>query len=228
MSGLVTGFIKNCIIWEPVHFVFLCFFLSVTEAYAMPLFFMIAGYFIPASLTKKGIKKFASGRMFRLGIPTLMFVFLLFPFCLNIAIPSLNLAKHYFNAIVSFEFLSWAGPLWFALVLLIFTLTYLIIKKWFDPFVAKYAFGVTIVIALIGIFKKKFNTQNSLQKFLSNNSFAVYVFHPPILVAISVLLKNLDLPAVLKFSVVVCTAVPAAFIFVHLIRKIPLCRKIFS
>ncbi|MBN2478878.1 MAG: acyltransferase [Parachlamydiales bacterium] len=51
-------------------------------------------------------------------------------------------------------------------------------------------FCVSIILGLIGIFKNIFNTQNSLQRFLSKNSFAVYVFHPPILIAVSLVFKN--------------------------------------
>lgn len=85
-----------------------------------------------------------------------------------------------------------------------------------------------MIVALIGIFKERFNTQNSLQKFLSVNAFAVYCFHAPILIATSVLLKNAALPGFLKFVLAICIALPASYVISHLIRKIPLFNKIFS
>jgi glucans biosynthesis protein C len=80
----------------------------------------------------------------------------------------------------------------------------------------------------LGIFNERFNTQNSLQKFLSTHSFGVYVFHAPVLIAVSVTLKNADLPPIIKFTLVTSIVLPATFILVHLIRKIPVFRKIFS
>jgi surface polysaccharide O-acyltransferase-like enzyme len=89
-------------------------------------------------------------------------------------------------------------------------------------------FCVTFILGLVGIFKARFNTQNSLQKFLSTNSFGVYVFHAPVLIAVSVLLMNLNLPSIVKFFLVSSIVLPTTFIIVHFIRKIPLFRKIFS
>lgn len=89
-------------------------------------------------------------------------------------------------------------------------------------------FCVAIILGLLGIFKERFNTQNSLQKFLSTNSFGVYVFHAPILIALSVLLKNLDLAPILKFMLVTSIVLPVTFIVVYFIRKIPVLQKIFS
>ncbi len=89
-------------------------------------------------------------------------------------------------------------------------------------------FCVSIILALIGIFKKHFNTQNSLQRFLSINAFGVYVFHSPILVAVSLLIKNIDLPAILKFGIVLAIVLPTTFVVTCLLRKIPVLRVIFS
>jgi glucans biosynthesis protein C len=89
-------------------------------------------------------------------------------------------------------------------------------------------FCVTIMIGLIGVFKKYYNTQNALQRFLSANAFGVYVFHPLILVFISVLLKNWHILPILKFIVVIGIAVPITFIFVFLIRKVKVLRAIIS
>ncbi|OGT07496.1 MAG: hypothetical protein A2X78_00425 [Gammaproteobacteria bacterium GWE2_37_16] len=326
----------------------LYFFLSlmlVTQAYSMSLFFMIAAYFIPGSLEKKGIKNFIADRFYRLGIPTLIYIFLINPVCEKLSHPDMKFGARFLKGITTFKFLGWTGPLWFALVLLIFTLIYLFCKKWLDILVRKYSFAiitknicllialitttafairlifpigsavlnlqfcffaayivmftlgivayqkdlfskidyrtgkkwlitslafgvpawilvmhftvlatndisplvfggwnllafgyafwesffcVAIIIALIGIFKEKFNTQNSLQKFLSANAFGVYVFHAPVLVATSVLLKNIQWSPLLKFFVVACVSISASFCVSHLIRKVPMLNKIFS
>ena len=89
-------------------------------------------------------------------------------------------------------------------------------------------FCVVFSTALIGVFREKFNNQNWLQEFLSANAFGVYVFHPLVLTAISLLFAAVDWPPLLKFGVVVVLAVPLSFIFAALIRKPCICRQLFS
>lgn len=341
-SGINSWYYEEPHSLGDASYYFFLFYETINQAYFMSLFFMISAYFVPRSLEKKGVKNFITDKLYRLGIPLLIFVFLIHPVCLKMVYPRINLTKCFFRG----DFFSWTGPLWFVLALLVFTLLYVSIKKWLDPLVNKYSFdvniknalilvllitfaaftirlvfpmgtsvmnmqlcffsayvfmfligiiayqkniftkidyttakkwllaafvvgiplwiviiyfGVTrsipisdwaisggwnfmsfafsfwesffcvaIIIALIGIFKARFNTQNNLQKMLSDNAFGVYVFHTPILIVISLLLKNIGEPSILKFAIVACLAVIASFLFSHFIRKISLVRKIFS
>ncbi|MFA6409728.1 MAG: acyltransferase family protein [Gammaproteobacteria bacterium] len=318
---------------------------ALTQAYSMSLFFMIAAYFIPKSLEKKGTKKFIADRFYRLGMPIVIYIFLIHPICVKMSHPDINLGKWLIHGLLSFRFLGWTGPLWFALTLLIFTLIYLACKNWIDVLVRKYSFAITtknvwllillitlsafairlvfpigsaflglqfcffaayivmftlgiiayqknlfarisyqlgikwliaafaigtpiwilvlhfaisakntispsvfggwhllalgnafresffcvaVIIALIGIFQARFNTQNTLQKFLSTNAFGVYVFHAPIVVATTLLFKNMPWPPLTKFAIVACIAVPASFCVSHIIRTVPILNKLFS
>lgn len=322
-------------------------FQTFNQAYFMSLLFMISGYFVPTSLEKKGVRKFISDRVVRLGGPTLVYMLFIHPFCVKMAYPHIDLFDYYTQGILSGKIVGWTGPLWFAEALLIFTLVYVFVKKWCDALhkiplaitvrnvltlvslitvvafalrlffpigtsflnfqlcffsayifmfilgtlscqnnlfdtvdytVAKkwlfaaFGFGlplwvfciyfgversndtkevvlglgggmngisflwalwesffcVSIIIALIGIFKEKYNCQNSLQKFLSANAFGSYVFHAPILIGVSVLLKELQLPPIVKCVVVSTIAIPATFTAAWIIRSIPPLRKIFS
>ncbi len=54
-------------------------FFSVNAAFFMSLFFMISGYFVPASLNRKKVKTFLKERLLRLGIPILFFFLLIIP-----------------------------------------------------------------------------------------------------------------------------------------------------
>jgi surface polysaccharide O-acyltransferase-like enzyme len=324
------------------------FFLSVelwNLAYLMPMFFLIAAYFVSPSLDKKGVKRFIQDRLFRLGAPTLIYTLLISPFVIKIGHPNIDLLGFYKKGLASFSFISWTGPMWFALTLLIFSIMYIplnqlfiklanrysftlniktalwlivingmsafairliypigtsvinlqfcffavyismflagiiayrksileninysMAKKWFltaltlgiplwivvvyygvnktglqysailggwNFLALGYAlwesfFCVAIIIGLIGIFKKRFNTQNTLQKFLSDNAFGVYVFHPVVVVTTSILLKNVSIYPILKFVVVVFITVPLSFIFAALIRKVRILQKLFS
>jgi fucose 4-O-acetylase-like acetyltransferase len=88
---------------------------SFAQAFSMGLLFLLAGYFIPGSLERKGAARFVKERLFRLGVPTLVFMFILHPLCVAITNPDIEIVRYYIHGIASLEFLSWSGPLWFAL-----------------------------------------------------------------------------------------------------------------
>jgi hypothetical protein len=104
--------------------ILLTLFCATNQAYFMGLFFLLAGYFTPNSLDRKGYKKFISDRFTRLGIPLLAFIFILGP--LTAAMVASHDGKGFWNV---FPYL-WNhaviinGPLWFAQALLIFSLAY--------------------------------------------------------------------------------------------------------
>ncbi|MDP4146055.1 MAG: acyltransferase family protein [Bacillota bacterium] len=83
-------------------------------------------------------------------------------------------------------------------------------------------------LGLLVIFRDKFNHQGKFVKFLSQNAFGVYVFHAPILVGISLILRNLHLYPLVKFIIVGLITLAAAFTFSSLIRKVPFLKAVFS
>jgi surface polysaccharide O-acyltransferase-like enzyme len=54
-------------------------FLMLNQAYFMGLLFLLSGYFTPGSYERKGPGKFLKDRLLRLGIPTLVYVFIISP-----------------------------------------------------------------------------------------------------------------------------------------------------
>jgi peptidoglycan/LPS O-acetylase OafA/YrhL len=54
-------------------------FLMLNQAYFMGLLFLLSGYFTPGSYERKGPTKFLMNRLLRLGIPTLVYVFIIRP-----------------------------------------------------------------------------------------------------------------------------------------------------
>jgi surface polysaccharide O-acyltransferase-like enzyme len=304
---------------------------------------MVSGYFSRRSLEKKGIAKFLGGRLRRLGIPLLIYVFIIHALTVKIAYPDLDMYEWYLNGLKNFYFLSWTGPLWFVEALLIFTLIYVLISKlisrnrlklqlkisypgvfililsitivaflarlvypigtdfynlqfsFFSAYIFMFAAGilayqsgvfdkityemgkrwlyialgigipfwvliimfggamednmqmmggwnwpaffyalwesffcVTFIIALTGLFKHKVNISSRSQKFLSDQAFGVFVFHAPILVGISMILKSWDAHPLIKFIVVAPIAVIASFFFAWLVRRVSPLKKIFS
>jgi glucan biosynthesis protein C len=103
-------------------------FILVNQAYFMGCFFLISGYFTPGSFDRKGPGVFYKDRLLRLGIPLIVFVFVLSP------IASLG----FYQTPAGFPHLTppftWqqlpsllgAGPLWFAEMLLCFCLGYVL------------------------------------------------------------------------------------------------------
>ena len=86
---------------------------------------------------------------------------------------------------------------------------------------------VAMCLGLLAIFRGAFDRQGPLAKFLSDNAFSVYVFHPPIVIMSARLLHTCAWPPVLKFIVLTCMAVAASFaLSATVFRRIPLLREI--
>ena len=122
----------------------LAMFVAGNQAFFMGMFFFIAAFFIVPSLTRKGLEVFVKDRLIRLGIPTLIFYFLLSPFTVFIRLKFIE------GQIISFvEVLKngWGlgfGPMWFVEALLLFTAIYLLIRKF--KFTIRLTFPSTIMI----------------------------------------------------------------------------------
>jgi len=87
-------------------------------------------------------------------------------------------------------------------------------------------FCVGVCLGLIVLFRDHFNTQKGLARFLSDNAFAVYVVHPPVVIAASLALHGFDAPPIAKFAVVSAAAIVITFSLAALLRRIPLLKLI--
>jgi hypothetical protein len=107
----------------------LILFCTTNQAYFMGFFFLLAGYFTPLSLERKGYARFICDRFLRLGIPLLAFGLLLGP--LTAAIVEAFAGRSFWATFVWLwnhkQFIN--GPLWFAQALLIFSLAYCAWRK---------------------------------------------------------------------------------------------------
>jgi peptidoglycan/LPS O-acetylase OafA/YrhL len=351
-SGLGSWYYKEAVKLDPVQFSLFGVFEGLTQGYFMGLLFLIAGYFVPGAYDKKGFGRFIRDRLVRLGIPTLIYMFLVRPMItfvlldFQIANPKPTFLESYAGYITTGNFLSGTGPLWFALALLIFSLIYALVRLasgtrpaaaaplakkigmqqvvllsliisvgafairlvqpigtdvmnmqlcyftqyivlfivgiaayrqgWFSS--VDYSFGrkllraaltwglllfaaimfgggvvsngmaafgggwhwqsaafalwesftaVAMSIGLLTVFREKYNHQNKLIKVLSDNSFAVYVFHAPVLIGISLLMAPVTLIPIAKFMLVAMLAVSAAFALTYFIlRRVPVLNKV--
>lgn len=113
-------------------------FNAVNQSYFMSFFFILAGYFTPRSLEKKGSISFIKGRLIRLGIPMLFFLLILAPLtywivaniAYDLGIPFSEIWREVltFTTLQNITF----GHLWFLQALLIFAIIYVLYKNIFD------------------------------------------------------------------------------------------------
>jgi peptidoglycan/LPS O-acetylase OafA/YrhL len=102
----------------------LTLFCATNQAYFMGFFFLLAGYFTPPSLERKGYARFITDRFLRLGLPLLAFGLLLGP--LTAAMVDFAHGDGFWATFVWLwehkRFIN--GPLWFTQALLLFSLGY--------------------------------------------------------------------------------------------------------
>ena len=97
----------------------LVLFCTTNQAYFMGLFFLIAGYFTPSAIARKGSGRYLVDRALRLGLPLLFFGWILGP--VTIALGATSRGQPFVATLTqlwqrhTFE----NGPLWFAQALLI-------------------------------------------------------------------------------------------------------------
>ncbi|MBE9100375.1 acyltransferase family protein [Vacuolonema iberomarrocanum] len=140
-------------------------FFAVNAGFFMGLFFLISGYFLPASFNRKGASLFLQDRLLRLGIPIVILVSLVIPWVLYQAdLPSLSfwqfLSQQYWR-MGALEF----AHLWFLVHLLVYAVGYTL-WRWLrrsqprpttqlNPpshrWIALYALGLAIVTFIIRI-----------------------------------------------------------------------------
>ncbi len=324
----------------------LTFFVATNQAYFMGFFFLLAGYFTPPSLERKGYARFLADRFLRLGVPLLAFVFLLNPLT-GALIEAYQghgflaaLAWYWNHAVIG------TGPLWFAQALLMFTLGYCAwraiagaplshndriatpvpsTRAWIASacavgtaalairqvvptgvniiglqigYCASYVFlfaigiaawrhdwlrrlqwkharalilglivtwpllpvGIFVASAIYGpgksnfggglswpailyalwepfvawgliaawllIFRRHMNQPSALWAWLNRRAYAVYIIHPPVLVAVSLLLHPWVAPALLKFSITGALACAACWLIADPLVRLPGLRRI--
>ncbi|WP_031465238.1 acyltransferase family protein [Sciscionella sediminilitoris] len=96
-------------------------FLLVDQAWFMGAFFLLSGYFTPGSYDRKGPRAFLRDRLIRLGIPLLVFYFVLNPL--------LSLGRYHGDTpLEDYPHTIGSGPLWFVLALLVFDAGYALFR----------------------------------------------------------------------------------------------------
>lgn len=86
---------------------------------------------------------------------------------------------------------------------------------------------VGVSFGLLAFYRRYFGHQGRAAKFLSDNAFAVYLFHPPVIIALALMLHGVPGDALFKAALLTAAAAVATFALSALIlRRLPLLRGI--
>ncbi|HTD39580.1 MAG TPA: hypothetical protein VK671_03100, partial [Mucilaginibacter sp.] len=86
--------------------------------------------------------------------------------------------------------------------------------------------GVAIIMALIGIGKQSLNRESVLWSKLSRYTFAAYIFHPLVVISVSLIISNWSIEPAIKLLIAAPLAVTGSFLLASVIVSIPGVRKI--
>ena len=144
------GLTENLSFFEDAFF---GFYQSFLQAWFMGILFFISAYLAAKSLAKHGSFNFIKERLFRLGLPLLLYVFVVSPFILFVLLginPGNSFVENFTMFIGNFWWLGATGPLWFVQALLIFCVFYAGLRKCFSHKIKiKYVNSVHIIFVII-------------------------------------------------------------------------------
>jgi len=84
-----------------------------------------------------------------------------------------------------------------------------------------------MTVGLMALFRDKLNNGGGLARKLSDSSFAVYVFHPPMIIAVSLALQTLVVAPVIKWAIAGLVSVPLCFLLAyHVLLRVPVLKRI--
>jgi glucan biosynthesis protein C len=321
---------------------------SFLQAFFMAVLFFIAGYFSAAAYDRKTFSQFVRDRVFRLGLPTLLYMLVIGPltqYYLSRTWGSGGFAHQWLLHLRDGEWRSETGPMWFCAALLMFSIIYALIRfaGWKEPeiklsdngresvsvaafiaimaastflvriavtedvsvlnvhpgdfpqyalmfvagalgyrggwmiglsdrfclssasvmlalavvlFVALILFGgalqgdttpyaggfnsvsaakclwealvcVGIGLLMLAVYRRHFDFQNEVARWLSDNAFGIYLIHPPILIGLAILLHGFAVHPVAKAAMLTVLAAIGSFVAsAFVLRKSPLRRII--
>jgi surface polysaccharide O-acyltransferase-like enzyme len=132
-------------------------FVSINQSFFMGFFFLLSAYFTDLSYAKKGTAQFIKDRLIRLGIPLVFYSLVISPIT--------SYLVYYFakgNHITLLQYLSgydnWIdfGVMWFVAALLVFTMIYIGLERFFKTNASKTlpapkAYQILLFAVLLGI-----------------------------------------------------------------------------
>jgi len=87
--------------------------------------------------------------------------------------------------------------------------------------------GVSIIIALLGIGKRRWNYTTTGLTRASRHAFAIYVFHPLVVISLTLLLSGVTINPLLKLAIAAPLALVGSYAVALLIVRIPGAKQLF-
>ncbi len=105
-------------------------FVLVGQSFGLSLFFFISTYFVPWSCDRKGIAKFTLDRLLRIGVPMLIYYFIIGPTTIWFSNDRMveSLSVFYLRNVLSFHS-TFFGPTWFLEALIYFAIIYSMFRQ---------------------------------------------------------------------------------------------------
>jgi hypothetical protein len=128
-----------------------------------------------------------------------------------VAWPAMPVAIAIARAVRSSQELSFSGG---------FSWTAIFYALW-EPFVA---WG--LIAAWLLVFRERMNQPSAFWAWLNRRAYAVYIIHPPVLVAIALLLHGWTAPALIKFTLVGLLACIASWLASDPLVRVPGVRRV--
>lgn len=138
------------------------------------------------------------------------------------------------SAVVAAVSLAASGAIWMLIVILALSSPGDIVKfsGGLNPLSALRSLWEALVCVgmsylLLALYRRYLNTQGRAALFLSRNAFAVYLFHPPILIGCAIFLHDVSLPGPWKAALLTLLAACVTFSLSSLVfRRIPYVREV--
>ena len=89
-------------------------------------------------------------------------------------------------------------------------------------------FAVSVSIGLLTLYREKANVRNRGTGLLADTCFGIYVFHAPILVAVSMVLRTYTVYPLAKAAIAAAVAFALSLGFAWVVRKVPGLRRVFA
>jgi Fucose 4-O-acetylase and related acetyltransferases len=159
-------------------------FNAINQSFFMGLFFLLAGYFTAPSFARKSARAFLKDRCVRLGLPWLVYFFLLSPLTIALAREgfSREVGPYFIDRILTFDLEP--GPLWFTQALLLFSVVYAGFQlRWprsapmplhFPPFAT--LFAIAILLGTVSFLLRLWIPVGDTVLWLQLGYFPCYVF----------------------------------------------------
>jgi surface polysaccharide O-acyltransferase-like enzyme len=164
-------------------------FQSFVQAWSMGALFFISAFLATKALARRGCLNFIKERIFRLGLPLLIYVFIISPFILFTLIDAgtgNTIIEKYINYLKSFMWVGSTGPLWFIEILLLFCLIYAVCKKCFSFKNTIHTFNtknIILVIIITGIMAFLFRLKYPIGSSFYNLQFSYFSSYITLFVA---------------------------------------------